>query len=241
MQIPKWLRYLALAAALVVAVGTRSYSSDGVMKDPKASWNKIFDNPGYIFGTEPIPFLVDNLDLIPPQGRALELAMGEGRNAVYLAQKGFKVTGVDISEVAAKKCKSLAARRKVDVEVVIADLRDYKIQPNTYDLITNFYFPQPDLIPKIKEALKPGGFFMYEQWRPYRGGLGFPGGSSGAGSGGDVYQYSDVGRDELLNQFRDYRVHLYREAIVNHAITGTPGRGLLMSEVISLIAQKPFD
>lgn len=240
MQTPKWLRYLALAAALVVAAGARSYSSDGVMKDPKAAWNKIFENPGYVFGTEPIPFLVENIDLVP-RGRALELAMGEGRNAVYLARQGFKVTGVDISEVAAEKCKRLAARHKVEVEIVIADLRDYKIPADTYDLITNLYYPQPDLIPKIKAALKPGGFFMYEQWRPYRGGLGLPGGSSGAGSGGNVYQYSDLGRDELLSQFRDYRVHLYREAIVNHAITGGPARGLLMSEVMSLIAQKPFD
>ena len=119
--------------------------------------------------------------------------------------------------------------------------RDYNIPPNTYDLITNLYFPQPDLIPKIKAGLKPGGFILYEQWRPVRRGQGFPGESSGAGSGGNVYQYSDLSREELLRQFPDYRIHLYREAMINHAATAGPGRGILMSEVMSLVAQKPFD
>jgi len=238
MGTPKWLRCLSLTAALVLAAGSRSHST--VQEDPKTAWNKIYDTPGYIFGTEPIPFLVENLPLVR-RGKALELAMGEGRNAVYLAQQGFKVTGVDISEVAAEKCRRLAARHKVEVEIVIADLREYKIPSNTYDLITNLYYPQPDLIPKIKAGLKPGGFIFYEQWRPFRGGQGLPGESSGAGSGGNVYQYSDLGREELLSQFRDYRIHLYREAILNHAVTAEPGRGVLMSEVMSLVAQKPFD
>jgi len=240
MGTPKWLRCLPLIAVLVIAVVSRPHPAAGSPEDPKTAWNKIYDTPAYVFGEEPIPFLVDYLPLVP-RGRVLELAMGEGRNAVYLAEQGFKVTGVDISEVAAEKCKRLAAQRKVEVEVVVADLRDYQIPANTYDVITNFYFPQPDLIPKIKAALKPGGFFMYEQWRPYQGGHGLPGGSTGGGSGANVYQYSDLGRDELLSQFRDYRIHIYREAILNHAMTSGPGRGVLMSEVMSLIAQKPFN
>jgi SAM-dependent methyltransferase len=240
MRTSKWLLGLSLAAALAAAVGMILPPAEAGQDDPKAAWNKIYENPGYIFGTEPIPFLVENLPLVR-RGKALELAMGEGRNAVYLARQGFQVTGVDISEVAAEKCRRLAARHNVQIEIVIADLRDYNIPPNTYDLITNLYFPQPDLIPKIKAGLKPGGFILYEQWRPVRRGQGFPGESSGAGSGGNVYQYSDLSREELLRQFPDYRIHLYREAMINHAATAGPGRGILMSEVMSLVAQKPFD
>jgi SAM-dependent methyltransferase len=236
------LSLVCAAVCLLAFAGGAGGQDEGktVTGDPRQQWNRLFSQKGYIFGTEPIPLLRENLGLLRP-GKALVLAMGEGRNAVFLARNGFEVTGIDISEVAAEKCRKLAAAHGVEVEIVVADLRDYEFPEAAYDLITNLYFPQPSLLPKIKKALKPGGIFVYEQWLPYQ-----PGGPRThepprGTSGADVYQYSELSRGELLSYFEDYRVMLYREAILNHAATsGQPG-SVLLSDTVSLIARKPFD
>ncbi|MDH5698976.1 MAG: class I SAM-dependent methyltransferase, partial [Nitrospirota bacterium] len=109
------------------------------------------------------PFLKDHVDLLP-KGAALDLAMGEGRNGVFLATKGFQVTGVDISEAGFKKARALAAEKGVKLTTVVADLEQYTIPPNTYDVIICTYFLQRDLFPKIAAALKPGGVAVIETY-----------------------------------------------------------------------------
>ena len=71
-------------------------------------WDKKYSTKKYLFGREAIPFLQDHVDLLP-KGHVLDLAMGEGRNGVFLATKGFQVTGVDISAEGLKKAETLAA------------------------------------------------------------------------------------------------------------------------------------
>ncbi len=63
----------------------------------KDRWDKKYSTEVFIFGKEPVPFLTQNIHLLP-KGRALDIAMGEGRNGVYLATQGFEVVGLDISE-----------------------------------------------------------------------------------------------------------------------------------------------
>ena len=70
--------------------------ADSKPKD-KDRWNKKYDTEVYLFGEKPIPFLVDNIHILK-KGKALDVAMGEGRNGVYLATQGFDVMGLDISE-----------------------------------------------------------------------------------------------------------------------------------------------
>ena len=91
-----------------------------------------------IYGKEPTAFLKEKLPLLT-KGKALVLAMGEGRNAVYLAENGFEVTGVDISEVGIEKCERLAEERGVVVNSIVADLTDYDMGREQYNLITNFF------------------------------------------------------------------------------------------------------
>ena len=129
----------------------------------KERWNKKYDTDKFLFGQDPIPFLKDHIDLLP-KGKALDLAMGEGRNGVYLATQGFDVTGVDISEVGFKKAKALAAEKGVTLTTVVADLEQYTIPPDTYDVIICTYFLQRDLFPKIAAALKPGGVAVIETY-----------------------------------------------------------------------------
>ncbi len=130
----------------------------------KSRWDKMYSkHKGYVFGKEPAAYLVEVLPVLP-KGKALDLGMGEGRNAIYLAKKGFNVDGVDISEVAIRKARRLAMEQGVRVKTIIADLNKYQIESETYDVILDFYFLNRDLIPQIKKGLKKGGVVVYEDY-----------------------------------------------------------------------------
>ncbi len=129
----------------------------------KIRWDKKYATKKYLFGREAIPFLQDHVDLLP-KGHVLDLAMGEGRNSVYLATKGFQVTGVDISAEGLKKAATLAAELGVTITTVVADLESYEIPANSFDVIICTYYLQRDLFPKIATALKPGGIALIETY-----------------------------------------------------------------------------
>jgi SAM-dependent methyltransferase len=129
----------------------------------KIRWDKKYADKKYLFGREAIPFLQDHVDLLP-KGHVLDLAMGEGRNSVYLATKGFQVTGVDISAEGLKKAATLAAELGVTITTVVADLESYEIPANSFDVIICTYYLQRDLFPKIATALKPGGIALIETY-----------------------------------------------------------------------------
>ncbi len=81
--------------------------------EDKSFWDSFYKEKNYIYGKDAVGFLKDNLTKIP-KGKAFVPAMGEGRNAVYLAKHGFDVTGNDISEIAIDKAKVLAKQQNVD-------------------------------------------------------------------------------------------------------------------------------
>ena len=154
------------AAGLMMLAGLLNALSLGPAfgaEEDKARWNKKYDTEKYIAGRDPIPFLQIHTDLLP-KGKALDLAIGEGRNGVYLATQGFQVTGVDISEVGLKKAQALAAEKGVTLATIVADLEQYDIPPNTFDVIICAYYLQRDLFPKIAAALKPGGVAVLETY-----------------------------------------------------------------------------
>lgn len=76
-------------------------------------------------------------------GRALDLACGEGRNAIWLAERGWEVTAVDYAEVALERARRIAAQRGVDVRLVHADLLDYLPEPESFDLVAVLYLQIP--------------------------------------------------------------------------------------------------
>jgi tellurite methyltransferase len=136
-------------------------TGDSDFADDRSAWDKTYNRKDYVFGKDPAPFLVKHVDKLP-KGRALDIAMGEGRHAVYLAKKGFQVDGVDISDVGIRKAQKLAAENGVKIKAVNADLNKYKIQPNTYSAILNFYYLQRSLFPQIVAGLKKGGVLVFE-------------------------------------------------------------------------------
>ena len=104
-------------------------------ENDRKRWNKRYNTKEYIYGKDPIKFLQENVELLT-KGKALVLAMGEGRNAVFLAKNGFDVDGCDISEKAVEKCEFLAWENGVTLNAFVADLEEYKIPAGKYDLIT---------------------------------------------------------------------------------------------------------
>ncbi len=92
--------------------------------------------------------------------RALDIACGTGRNAIYLAKLGFRVDAVDISDIALKKIIG----RHQKIRLICADLDQFDIAPNRYDLIINIRYLNRRLFPYIKEGLVSGGVLIFESF-----------------------------------------------------------------------------
>ncbi len=141
-------------------------------EDDMNIWNERYSGEEYHFGTEPSGFLVANCDLLKPGMHCLALADGEGRNGVWLAERGLKVHSVDSSSVAIGKAKRLAAERGVKIELELADLADWDFGFEKYDAVVAVFiqFAPPDLREKmfgqIKESLKPGGLLLLHGYTP---------------------------------------------------------------------------
>jgi SAM-dependent methyltransferase len=125
-----------------------------------ADWNERYRRGEHI-AKEPLPLLTRMVDGLQP-GRALDLACGTGRHAIYLAERGWQVTAVDASHVGIGIAKTLARARNVEVDWRVADLErdEFRIEPETYDLVGVFYYLQRDLFSKIRAAVKPGGLVI---------------------------------------------------------------------------------
>ncbi len=131
-------------------------------KDRKVFWDSKYSDAKYVFGKKPAKFLALNYDYIPPESKVLDMGMGEGRNAVFMARKGYKVTGIDISSVAVKKAKMLANEYGVRINTIVASMTKYKIPESSYDAIICFYYVDRKLHEKMLSWLKPGGILIYE-------------------------------------------------------------------------------
>jgi SAM-dependent methyltransferase len=127
----------------------------------REDWNARYAQKELVWSAEPNRLFAAEVGGLAP-GRALDLACGEGRNAVWLAERGWRVTGVDFSDVALAKAADLAASRGVEVDWVVADVLEYEPEPRAYDLVAVLYLqlPHAELLPAVREAVNavaPGG------------------------------------------------------------------------------------
>jgi len=120
-------------------------------------WEERYRSGEQVFET-PVPLVVKIAERLPP-GQALDLACGAGRNAIYLAGRGWRVTAVDGSETAIRILRERARSRGVTVDARLADLLrgGFLIAPDAFDLICDSYYLQRDLFPAIKAGVRPGG------------------------------------------------------------------------------------
>ncbi|MBI2608208.1 MAG: class I SAM-dependent methyltransferase [Deltaproteobacteria bacterium] len=186
----------------------------------KQEWNQKFETDSYIYGKEPLAFIKENLKRLR-QGKTLDIAMGEGRNSVYLASQGFEVSGFDFSEKAVQKAQKLAEEKKVTLETKVCDLDFYIFPIMKLDTIIMTYFkPVPRYFFEIKRGLCQGGTILIENYTT------------------DLFHIEkdpDVSPDdcfkpnEVLKYLEGLRVLFYQETTINN------------KALVQCIAKKPFD
>lgn len=133
-------------------------------KPAKEVWEARYASDKYLYGREPIPFLKHYVGLLQ-KGKTIDIAMGEGRNAVFLAEQGFQVEGIDCSPKAIEKAKALAAEKKVSIEAKVQNLDFFLMPLLRYDTMVMTYFrPQARFFSEIKRGLLPGGTVVLEAY-----------------------------------------------------------------------------
>jgi SAM-dependent methyltransferase len=130
----------------------------------REDWDARYAEPKLLWSATPNRFLVAEVAGLEP-GRALDLACGEGRNALWLAERGWRVTAVDFSGVAIEKAQRRAQDEGREVDFVCADLLEYEPEEAAYDLVLVFYLQLPavelaQVLAQGARALAPGGTFL---------------------------------------------------------------------------------
>ncbi|OGR94975.1 MAG: hypothetical protein A2V88_04300, partial [Elusimicrobia bacterium RBG_16_66_12] len=159
----------------------------------RAKWDSRYASNDYTPGTAPARFLSEVVDLLPREGRALDLAMGAGRNGVFLAERGLDVLGLDISKEGLKKARALASEKGVVIRTETTDLGVRDLETSAYDVILSIRYLNRRLLAQIGDALKPGGWVLIEAFAPD---------ARRPGSRPDHL----IGKDELSDAFKDFEI-----------------------------------
>lgn len=130
-------------------------------EEERSKWDQRYASGDYQPRSWPSPFLETWLDRVP-KGRALDVACGAGRNSLRIAEAGFDVDAVDISEVAISQGRAKAERRGLEVTWMVSDLDDLALPEGKYDLITVIRYVNRGLWPRLVEALAPDGWLLVE-------------------------------------------------------------------------------
>ena len=131
--------------------------------EDKSFWDSFYKQKDNAFGKDAVAFLKENISKVPKGGKAFVPAMGEGRNAIYIAKHGFEVTGNDISEIAVDKAMVLAKKLNANIKSSVVDLKEYRFVENQFDFIFLSLFYDKALLPSFKKTLKKGGYIMLYQ------------------------------------------------------------------------------
>lgn len=140
--------------------------------DACATWNDRFRAEGYLFGTEPNEYLREHARRLPPGGRVLCVADGEGRNSVWLARQGLQVDAFDIAEVGVRKARTLAQQAKVHVNYSVSDCEHFSWPAGAYDAVAAIFvqFADPPmrerLFTNMVRALKRDGLLILQGYTP---------------------------------------------------------------------------
>jgi SAM-dependent methyltransferase len=174
-------------------------------------------------GIAPSSFLVENFDLLP-RGLALDLAMGEGRNGIYLATRGYDVDGVDANPRAVERARAAARKLGAPIRAILGNVEDgtYIIPIETYDLIVVFNYLYRPVFKDIKDGVAPGGAVVYQTYTVDQPRFGHP-------TNPDYL----LRPNELKETFSDWEILRYRELIAPARAAGE------VRAIAGIIARKP--
>ena len=138
---------------------------------PMNFWDQNFSVAGFKYGTAPNAFLVGQAHCLKRGSDVLVPGDGEGRNGVWLAQQGHRVTAMDGSAVGLQKAQALATERGVAIQTVLGDLADWAPAPASYDAVVLTFVHLPPAIragahQRLVAGLRPGGLLILESFHP---------------------------------------------------------------------------
>jgi len=176
--------------------------------DEKSSWNKKYSE-GSHSSLEPDPFMVSAYDEFlsgSAPGLALDVAGGVGRHSIWLAQRGWRIKLLDISDVGIKQAEANAKSTGTAASISL-EVRDLHVMQDLgreqYDLVVVFFLLQRDLFPAVAAALKPGGLLIYKTYTAEQKNF----------AGGPSHPMFLLESNELLHAFSSMRVLHYHETI----------------------------
>jgi len=195
-------------------------------------WNARYREEDYAYGEQPNTFLEAHAGLFEKGQSILSLAEGEGRNGVFLARQGCRVTGVDFSTAGRDKAMQLARKHGVALCYALADLTTYDMGENAWHGIVSIFChlsteERGGLFAAVKKALEPGGSFLLESYNKHQ----LSHGTGGPRDAGHLLALSEVSAS-----FADWDIQLARE-IERDVREGPYHHGL--SAVTQFIAHKP--
>ncbi len=134
-------------------------------------WDERFSEEGLAYGENANDFLKDKYNLFKSGGNILCIAEGEGRNAIFLAQKGFHVTSMDQSRIGIEKMIKRAQELNLSLKTHVSDLSDFNFGENHWDGVVSIFGHLPEELrkkvhSKIIKSLKPHGLFLFEAYTP---------------------------------------------------------------------------
>ena len=216
---------LAFVATVAGAAAWRPQQGGGA-SDP-AMWDKVFGAGASRYRTEPNDFLDRVTKRLADEGwqkggSAIDLAAGDGRNALLLAARGWAVTAIDISKVGLEKARATAAEKKLTLDCREADLFAFDYGKEQWDLLSVIYFnPALTIADRLKAAVKPGGVIVIE-------------GQGSEHQGGGPPRETLFRPNELLKAFGDWRILAYEDGrFESDWNLGKP------THVVRLMARKP--
>ena len=180
-------------------------------------WNARYESGEYAARIHPSTLLSAWIDRLP-RGRAMDVACGLGRNAIHLAANGYAVDAMDISGAALAKARERARAAGVEVNWIEADLEQLDIARGAYDLIVVARFLDRPLIPRLIDALRPGGHVVYDHHY-----------ISPVDVDGPKSRRFRARPNELLERFRALRVLSYEEGI----IADPDGRRMALARLVA--------
>jgi len=193
------------------------------MKEGSKEWweAKFQATSDYLYGKAPSEFLVEHIELLR-KGETLDVAMGEGRNAVYLSSKGFSVLGVDHSPTAIERAKKLASESGVKLETKVQDLDFFILPLMKYDsIVVCDYHPPLTVLKSLTRGLNKGGTLLLEGYAMEQ--------ARKVGPHGEPQAFECYKPNEAIHNARDVHIILYNEREV------APGQ-----HRVQLIARKPL-
>lgn len=198
-------------------------------------WDDRYNKEEYVYGTKANDFLIEQYKRIPAHGRVLCMAEGEGRNAVFLAEQGFEVMAIDLSQVGLDKAQKLASERGVSITTQVADLAEYDLGKNKWDGIVSIWAHMPEVLrqglhARVSKALKSEGIFILEAYTQEQ--------LESEGVGGPSADQIDkfMSLEKLKNELKDLQMVVGQE-IQREIDEGKGHSGL--SAVVQFVGVKP--